>query len=55
MAEEFQYTGGFGGGPAGAMPAGAAFEDENVGPPREDIQSLPLYYENESLILKTDA
>ena len=55
MAEEFQYTGGAGCGPAGSSPAGSAFEDESVGPAREDIRSLPLYYENESLILTTDA
>ena len=53
--QPFQYTGGAGAGPAGAMPAGAGFDDENVGPPRDDVETLPLYLENESLIIPIDA
>ena len=52
--EPFEYTGGFGCGPAGSMPAGSAFQDENTVDPRPDILALPLEYENEALVILTD-
>ena len=52
--EPFEYTGGFGIGPAGSMPAGSSFQDENTGDPRPDVPALILEYENKPLVLMTD-
>ncbi len=52
--EPFEFTGGFGCGPAGAMPAGSAFQDELTGDPRPDVPALILEYDNEPLILLSD-
>ncbi len=52
--EPFEYTGGFGCGPAGSMPAGSAFQDENTGDPRPDVPALRLDYENKALEIMAD-
>lgn len=52
--ESFEFTGGFGCGPAGSMPAGSAFQDESTVDSRPDVIALPLEYENEALIVLTD-
>ena len=51
--QPFEYTGGFGIGPAGSQPAGSAFVDENVGPPRPDIPAPAFTFEDYPLIIKT--
>lgn len=52
--EPFEFTGGFGCGPAGSMPAGSAFQDENTVDPRPDIPAPVFWIENEALELQTD-
>lgn len=54
LKESFEYTGGFGCGPAGSMPAGSAFQDENTVEPRPDVPALVIEYENEALVILTD-
>lgn len=51
--EPFEYTGGFGIGPAGSAPAGSNFQDENTGDPRPDIVAPKFEYENKPLVIET--
>jgi len=51
---EFEYTGGLGLGPAGAMPTGAQFTDENTGPPRPDLPAPIIYVDNLPLVIETN-
>jgi len=51
---EFEYTGGLGLGPAGAMPTGAQFTDENTGPPRPDLPAPAFDYENIPLVMESN-
>ena len=52
--EPFEYSGGFGIGPAGSTPAGSAFTDENVGPARPDIPGPAFTFQDYPLIIETD-
>jgi hypothetical protein len=51
--EPFEFTGGFGQGPAGSMPAGSAFQDENTADPRTDIEAPVFIVENKALEMRT--
>jgi hypothetical protein len=49
--QPFEFTGGFGQGPAGSMPAGSAFQDENTAAARPDLPAPPFVVENGAAVL----
>lgn len=52
--QPFEYTGGAGCGPAGAMPAGSHFEADNVVDPRQDIAAPLMNYNDKALKMFND-
>lgn len=52
MADEIEYTGGFGAGPAGAMAFGSA-RNENIKDPRTDLPAPTFETEDQVLVIKT--